>query len=287
MGGGHRGSSRGRHRHRRGPVPDPGGAAFYGPKISVQAGTRSAGPGRCRRSRSTSTSRGGWLEYTARTARGNAGDDPPREFGSMERFFGVLMEHYAAVPAWLAPVQVVAIPIAGAQRLPAEGSRASGGPASGSGSTSRRPDAEEDPQRLQKVPFMLIAGDRRHRGRRGVLPVPRRQAGQRRIGGRRDRPRRSTRWSAGSGYDPGRPGDVRRGARPPGTGSASPTSSTGCGPRTGWPTSAGRTSRPTPRRGPVPVLPGPDGSETPRAWSCTAASSRTPCSTCTPTAPGT
>ena len=38
-------------------VPDPGGAAYYGPKISVQAATRSAAPGRCRRSSTTSTSR--------------------------------------------------------------------------------------------------------------------------------------------------------------------------------------------------------------------------------------
>lgn len=96
-------------------VPDPGGAAFYGPKISVQA--RDA----IGRSWQMSTiqldfnlpERFG-LEYQA--------DDGSRQapimihralFGSVERFFGVLTEHYAgAFPAWLSPVQVVGIPVA-------------------------------------------------------------------------------------------------------------------------------------------------------------------------------
>jgi threonyl-tRNA synthetase len=96
-------------------VPDPGGAAFYGPKISVQAKDAIG------RSWQMSTiqvdfnhpARFG-LEYTA--------SDGSRQqpavihralFGSIERFFGVLTEHYAgAFPAWLAPVQVVGIPIA-------------------------------------------------------------------------------------------------------------------------------------------------------------------------------
>jgi threonyl-tRNA synthetase len=96
-------------------VPDPGGAAFYGPKISVQA--RDA----IGRTWQMSTiqldfnlpERFG-LEYTA--------NDGSRQrpvmihralFGSVERFFGVLLEHYAgAFPVWLAPVQVVAVPVA-------------------------------------------------------------------------------------------------------------------------------------------------------------------------------
>ena len=84
-------------------------------------------------------------------------------FGSIERFFGVLTEHYAgAFPAWLAPVQVVGIPITDAH-VPylaafAERLREHGHP--GRGRLLRRPDAEEDPHRTkQKVPFMLIAGD--------------------------------------------------------------------------------------------------------------------------------
>ncbi|MDQ2837502.1 MAG: threonine--tRNA ligase [Actinomycetota bacterium] len=95
-------------------VPDPGGAAYYGPKISVQA--RDA----IGRTWQLSTIQVDFqqpkrfeLEYT--------GADGERHqpvmihralFGSVERFIGVLTEHYAgAFPAWLAPVQVVAIPI--------------------------------------------------------------------------------------------------------------------------------------------------------------------------------
>ncbi|MFM6967512.1 MAG: threonine--tRNA ligase [Microbacteriaceae bacterium] len=96
-------------------IPDPGGAAFYGPKISVQA--RDA----IGRTWQMSTiqldfnlpERFG-LEYTA--------SDGSRQrpvmihralFGSVERFFGVLLEHYAgAFPVWLAPQQVVAVPVA-------------------------------------------------------------------------------------------------------------------------------------------------------------------------------
>jgi threonyl-tRNA synthetase len=95
-------------------VPDPGGAAYYGPKISVQ----------CRdaigRTWQMST-----IQYDfnqpARFGLEYQAPDGTRQqpvmihsakFGSIERFFGVLTEHYAgAFPAWLAPVQVVAIPI--------------------------------------------------------------------------------------------------------------------------------------------------------------------------------
>ncbi|PPL18890.1 threonine--tRNA ligase [Microterricola pindariensis] len=96
-------------------VADPGGAAFYGPKISVQA--RDA----IGRTWQMSTIQLDFnlperfdLEYTA--------PDGSRQrpvmihralFGSIERFFGVLTEHYAgAFPVWLSPVQVVGIPVA-------------------------------------------------------------------------------------------------------------------------------------------------------------------------------
>ena len=95
-------------------VADPGGAAFYGPKISVQA--RDA----IGRTWQMSTIQLDFnlperfdLEYTA--------NDGSRQrpvmihralFGSIERFFAVLTEHYAgAFPVWLAPVQVVGIPV--------------------------------------------------------------------------------------------------------------------------------------------------------------------------------
>ncbi len=96
-------------------VADPGGAAFYGPKISVQAKDAIG------RTWQLSTIQLDFfepelfeLEYTA--------SDGTRQrpvmihralFGSIERFFGILVEHYAgAFPAWLAPVQVVAVPVA-------------------------------------------------------------------------------------------------------------------------------------------------------------------------------
>ena len=96
-------------------VPDPGGAAFYGPKISVQA--RDA----LGRSWQMSTIQVDFnfperfeLEYTAADGSRQRPVMIHRAlFGSIERFFGILTEHYAgAFPAWLAPVQVVGIPVA-------------------------------------------------------------------------------------------------------------------------------------------------------------------------------
>lgn len=96
-------------------VPDPGGAAFYGPKISVQA--RDA----IGRTWQMSTVQLDFnlperfeLEYTAPDGTKQRPIMIHRAlFGSIERFFGVLLEHYAgAFPAWLAPEQVVCIPVA-------------------------------------------------------------------------------------------------------------------------------------------------------------------------------
>ncbi|SDT47279.1 threonine--tRNA ligase [Microlunatus soli] len=96
-------------------VPDPGGAAFYGPKISVQ--TRDA----IGRTWQMSTiqydfnqpARFG-LEYQAADgSRQQPVMIHSAKFGSIERFIGVLTEHYAgAFPVWLAPVQAVGIPVA-------------------------------------------------------------------------------------------------------------------------------------------------------------------------------
>ncbi|MFI5612971.1 threonine--tRNA ligase [Amycolatopsis sp. NPDC051903] len=145
-------------------VPDPGGAAFYGPKISVQAKDAIG------RTWQMSTiqldfnqNKRFGLEYTA--------PDGSRQrpvmihralFGSIERFFGVLTEHYAgAFPAWLSPVQVVGIPITGDQveylhgvekALRDKGIRV-------------EVDASDDRMQkkirthtTQKVPFLLLAG---------------------------------------------------------------------------------------------------------------------------------
>jgi threonyl-tRNA synthetase len=145
-------------------VPDPGGAAFYGPKISVQA--RDA----IGRTWQMSTVQLDFnlperfdLEYTAADGSKQRPVMIHRAlFGSIERFFGVLTEHYAGIfPPWLAPVQVVGIPVAdefneylGAviERLRANGVRA-------------QLDISDDrfPKKIRthtkdKVPFMLIAG---------------------------------------------------------------------------------------------------------------------------------
>jgi threonyl-tRNA synthetase len=145
-------------------VPDPGGAAFYGPKISVQA--RDA----IGRTWQMSTVQLDFnlperfdLEYTAADGSKQRPVMIHRAlFGSIERFFGVLTEHYAGIfPPWLAPVQVVGIPVADEfneylgqviDRLRAEGVRA-------------QLDISDDrfPKKIRihtkdKVPFMLIAG---------------------------------------------------------------------------------------------------------------------------------
>ncbi|HET6667045.1 MAG TPA: threonine--tRNA ligase [Intrasporangium sp.] len=147
-------------------VPDPGGAAFYGPKISVQA--RDA----IGRTWQMSTIQLDFnepqlfeLEYT--------GSDGTRQqpvmihralFGSIERFLGVLVEHYAgAFPPWLAPVQVQGIPIAERHndylRQVAERMRAKGIRVEVDDSDDRMQKKIRNAQ-LQKVPFMVIAGDK-------------------------------------------------------------------------------------------------------------------------------
>ena len=146
-------------------VADPGGAAYYGPKISVQA--RDA----IGRTWQMSTiqydfnqpARFG-LEYQAADgSRQQPVMIHSAKFGSIERFLGVLIEHYAgAFPAWLAPVQVVGIPIREdhaphlaefVAKLRAQGIRA---------------DVDVSDDRMQKkirnaqqqkIPFMAIAGD--------------------------------------------------------------------------------------------------------------------------------
>ena len=145
-------------------VPDPGGAAFYGPKISVQAKDALG------RSWQMSTIQLDYgmperfdLEYTASDGSKQRPVKIHRAlFGSIERFFGVLLEHYAgAFPAWLSPVQVAGIPIADdhvehLQRV-AEGLRAHG--------VRVEVDAGDDRMQkkirnhtTQKVPFLLLAG---------------------------------------------------------------------------------------------------------------------------------
>ena len=146
-------------------VPDPGGAAYYGPKISVQA--RDA----IGRTWQMSTIQYDFnqperfgLEYQA--ADGSRQEPVmihSAKFGSIERFLGVLVEHYAgAFPVWLSPVQVLGVPVADEyadhlnavlDRLRRKGVRV-------------ELDASDDrfPKKIRnasksKVPFVLIAGE--------------------------------------------------------------------------------------------------------------------------------
>jgi threonyl-tRNA synthetase len=146
-------------------VADPGGAAFYGPKISVQA--RDA----IGRTWQMSTIQYDFnqperfgLEYQAADgSRQQPVMIHSAKFGSIERFLGVLVEHYAgAFPVWLSPVQVLGVPVADdfapylsevLDRLRRKGARV-------------ELDASDDrfPKKIRnasksKVPFVLIAGE--------------------------------------------------------------------------------------------------------------------------------
>mgnify|MGYP000932012805 FL=1 len=145
-------------------VPDPGGAAFYGPKISVQA--RDA----IGRTWQMSTIQYDFnqperfgLEYTAPDgSRRRPVMIHSAKFGALERFIGILVEHYAgAFPAWLAPVQARLVPVAEAfddycqsvaERLRAAGVRAEVDLSDDRFGKKIRNAAKE------KIPFTLIAG---------------------------------------------------------------------------------------------------------------------------------
>ena len=146
-------------------VPDPGGAAFYGPKISVQAKDAIG------RTWQMSTIQYDFNQPARFELEYNGADGAKHQpvmihsakFGSLERFFGVLVEHYAgAFPPWLAPVQVEAIPIAErhvdylydiARRMKVQGLRVE------VDDSDDRMQKKIRNAQLQKVPFMVIAGD--------------------------------------------------------------------------------------------------------------------------------
>jgi threonyl-tRNA synthetase len=146
-------------------VLDPGGGAFYGPKISVQA--RDA----IGRTWQISTIQLDFqipqrfdLEYVAADGQRKRPIMIHRAlFGSIERFFAILVEHYAgALPAWLAPLQVRVLPVRDdhdpyavriADRLRAEGYRADVAEATEPlGGRIRR-------GKLEKIPYLLVVGD--------------------------------------------------------------------------------------------------------------------------------
>ncbi|MFI1330085.1 threonine--tRNA ligase [Streptomyces sp. NPDC020845] len=146
-------------------VMDPGGAAYYGPKISVQAKDAIG------RTWQMSTIQVDFnqparfeLEYTAADGSRQQPIMLHRAlFGSIERFFAVLLEHYAgAFPVWLAPVQAVGIPI-GDSHVPyleefAAEAKAKGLRVEVDSSSDRMQKKIRNAQRA-KTPFMIIAGD--------------------------------------------------------------------------------------------------------------------------------
>jgi threonyl-tRNA synthetase len=160
-------------------VLDEGGGAFYGPKISVQV--RDA----IGRTWQLSTIQVDFQE-PQRFEMEYVGADNERHqpimihralFGAIERFFAILLEHYAgAFPAWLAPVQVAVLPVADrhapyatrlVDRLRAEGFRAAehGAHSDSLGARIRRAKGE-------KVPYVLVVGD--EDGDAGTVGVNRR-----------------------------------------------------------------------------------------------------------------
>jgi threonyl-tRNA synthetase len=154
-------------------VPDE--AAFYGPKIDVKLLD-------CLdRSWQLSTVQFDWtlpqrfdLEYVGQDGEKHQPVMVHRAlYGSVERFFGILLEHYAgAFPAWLAPVQAIVLPIADRHleyaktvlaRLESEGFRAE------LDARSEKVNFKIREAQLQKIPFMLVVGDREvEQGKVGV-----------------------------------------------------------------------------------------------------------------------
>jgi len=146
-------------------ILDPGGAAFYGPKISVQA---KDAIGRTWQMSTIQVD----FQLPQRFDLGYTAADGSRQqpvmihralFGSIERFFGVLTEHYAgAFPPWLAPVQVRAIPVAEAfneyladivKQLRKAGIRAD------IDASDDRMQKKIRNAQTEKIPFMMIAGE--------------------------------------------------------------------------------------------------------------------------------
>jgi threonyl-tRNA synthetase len=147
-------------------VMDPGGGAFYGPKISVQA---KDAIGRTWQMSTIQLD----FQLPQRFDLSYIGADNERHrpimihralFGSIERFFAVLLEHYAgAFPTWLAPVQVSVLPVADrhhayanrlVDRLNSEGRRAEMLDAHNDTLANRVRRAK-----TEKVPYVLVVGD--------------------------------------------------------------------------------------------------------------------------------
>ena len=146
-------------------VPDPGGAAFYGPKVSVQAKDAIGRTWQLSTIQYDFNQPAGFgLEYQAADgSRQQPVMIHSAKFGSIERFIGVLTEHYAgAFPPWLSPVQVLGVPVA------EEYAAYLGGVLDSLAAQGVRVELDESDDRFpkkirnaskSKVPFVLIAGE--------------------------------------------------------------------------------------------------------------------------------
>ncbi len=145
---------------------DEGGGAFYGPKIDLKINDAIGREWQCSTIQFD-------FNLPSRFGLTYIGEDGQEHqpymvhralLGSMERFFGVLIEHYAgAFPLWLAPVQAVLIPIADrhvayahevAAKLQAAGLRVQ------VDERSERMQLKIREAQLQKIPYMLVVGDK-------------------------------------------------------------------------------------------------------------------------------
>ena len=146
-------------------VLDEGGAAFYGPKISVQA---KDAIGRTWQMSTIQVDFQLPQRFDLEFAAADGSKQRPvmihrALFGSIERFFGILTEHYSgAFPPWLAPVQVMGIPVADAfndhlvkvvKEMKAAGIRAD------IDLSDDRMQKKVRNAQMQKIPYMLIAGE--------------------------------------------------------------------------------------------------------------------------------
>ncbi len=159
----------------------PDEAAFYGPKIDVKLVDAIGRLWQLSTVQFDFTlPRRFGLEYIAEDGRKHQPLMVHRAlFGSVERFFGILLEHYAgAFPVWLAPVQAVVLPITDRQleysrqvrdKLVAAGLRAT------VDERSEKVNLKIRDAQLQKVPYMLVVGDREQQG--GQVAVRNRKHG--------------------------------------------------------------------------------------------------------------
>jgi threonyl-tRNA synthetase len=159
----------------------PGGAVFYGPKIDIELVDAIGRPWQLTTVQFDFTlPRRFGLEYAGPDGRMHTPVMVHRALlGSIERFFGVLIEHYAgAFPVWLAPVQAVVLPISDRHqaygREVAEELRRANIRAQVDDRNEKLNARIRDAQ-LQKVPFMLVVGDRELQGR--TVAVRRRDTG--------------------------------------------------------------------------------------------------------------